>query len=262
MFIIWGTKRSDRKLGRVADFCPFCDDARACRLIEVRMVSHLYYIPLGRGKVVGHLLWCEHCKDRFGTDPQRYTDVSKDRRASVEELTDATHPQLVDTIAQWIDLRERAERGEADEDERRRLIVHPFVSIAASVAQRCTGIHFDEQSVGWLLALVVVPSVILLVCSLWMTDDQVVGLAIASIFIVAILLIVSIARDATRFIRRRYWRYMVEFIAPLNPTAEELSEVVLDLKRNADTAALGKRINPNKLHRDITAYRDDRTLQV
>lgn len=171
MFIIWGTKQTDRKLGRVADYCPICDEARACHLIEMYKVPHLYYIPLGRGKTVGHLAQCEHCRDRFGTDLDRYLSISKNRRMTVEKLTDTTHPLLIERIAEWLDFRDRAEHGEVDEDERIGLIEHPFKKIAHAVGrQRASEIHIDGQTVFWILSLIPVPIMVFLFAQLW---DQV-----------------------------------------------------------------------------------------
>ena len=39
MFIVWGTKRTERKQGLVADFCPICREVRAFQLIRVGLAS-------------------------------------------------------------------------------------------------------------------------------------------------------------------------------------------------------------------------------
>ena len=55
MFIIWGTKIVERKLGYVADFCSICRGARPFTVFKVVQVGHLYYlyIPFIGGKQVG-----------------------------------------------------------------------------------------------------------------------------------------------------------------------------------------------------------------
>ncbi len=266
MFIVWGTKRTERKSGWVADYCPICDDARACRLIEVRMVSHLYYIPLGRGELAAHLKQCKHCKNKFGTNPERYSGISKDKRASVETLTDETHPELIEGMAKLLDLRERAAHGEVNDDDRRGLLYHPFTSIVYPAMQRTEGIHFDGQSWLWLLAMIVMPLLVFFVFDAipagWIDPDVAAGLAAGVMLVAAICLIVSIARDSKRFIRRRFSRFIIDRLVPLNPTIEELQDVIQNLKNDPDTAAIGKVFKPEKLHRQITFARENKAADL
>jgi ABC-type multidrug transport system fused ATPase/permease subunit len=266
MFIVWGTKQTERYLGRVAEYCPICDDACACRLYEVRMVSHLYYIPFGRGQVNGHLLWCEQCNEKFGTDPHRYTETSRDLRASIEDLTDVTHPQLIERMAERLDQRENVALGESDEQQRHAVLCQPFVAILAPVTKRCSETNIDLQSVAWFLAMIIAPLTIFIVSALinsrWMPVELVVGLVLVSILVTGVFMILSIARDGKRFIRKRYWSHLIKFLAPLDPTAEELREVIHDLKNHPPTVVVGKRIDPDELHRDIQAFKDEASIET
>ena len=77
--IIWGTKRVEKKLGRVADLCPICREVRCIALKKISMVSHIYYVGLGRGETVGHFGNCETCGFEMEVDPTRYESLANPR---------------------------------------------------------------------------------------------------------------------------------------------------------------------------------------
>jgi hypothetical protein len=86
MFIVWGSRRTERILGYVADFCPVCREARAFRLVRVGLASHVYYISFGAGRHVGHVIRCEECGSSFDTDATRYATFEKQRPVHLPEL--------------------------------------------------------------------------------------------------------------------------------------------------------------------------------
>lgn len=266
MLIVWGTKRVEKKLGWVSDYCPICDDARACRLIEVRMVSHVYYIPLGRGESAGHIRQCRHCKNKFTTDPTKYTRVTKDKRLSVEALTDATNPTLIEGMAELFDLREKAARGEVDDEDRQGLLYQPFTAIIHPVHQRKSGIHVDGRSGLLLLAMIVLPPLAFFVCDAvsgtGISIDIATGLAIALFVIFGLWLIISLATDVKRYIRKKFGPLIIKRLAPLNLTVEELQEVMQNLKANPDTAVIGKAFKADKLRQQIAIARENNESTV
>ena len=266
MFIVWGTKKVEKKLGWVADYCPICDEPSKFRLFEVRSVSHLYYIPLGRGQSEGHIRLCKSCKNKVGTDASKYQAVSRNKRASIEELTDETHPNLIEGMAEYLDLREQAEQGEANPQDRHNLMIQPFQSIVYPVAQRKANTNVDGKSGLWLLAMVVLPlPVFMLMDALphpFSSDPWIIGAILGLFVILGVGLIISIALDGRRFARRKFGKMIVKRLAPLDPSIEELDEVLTELKADPDTKTIGKAFNAEKLHAKITTARDKATAQV
>ncbi len=261
MFIVWGTKRVEKKLGWVSDYCPVCDDAHVHRLMEVRMVEHIYYIPLGRGKSAGYVKQCMHCNNKFTTAPQQYAHISKKKLASREELTDVTNPSLIERMAKLLDLREQAVHGQVSEDERRDLLFHAFCSIASPVAKRKEQINLDWLSSLCLIAMVMVPIVIYFICTnvsvLWMNDDLAVKISIGIFIILLFAFVMCVFGDTSRFIRSRFKSEVIKRLSPLNPDVEELREVLQRLKADPDTKAIGKAFNADTLHHAIKFYREN-----
>lgn len=68
MLIIWGTKIVRTPVGRVADFCAVCRQPRPFKLVGVRKVDHIYYVPIGKRKLVGHEMACEECTTTVATN--------------------------------------------------------------------------------------------------------------------------------------------------------------------------------------------------
>ena len=66
MFVLfWGRKRREDHLGFVADFCPICREVRPFRLLAIRMVPHLFFIPMGSGRLECHVRVCLECGIRL-----------------------------------------------------------------------------------------------------------------------------------------------------------------------------------------------------
>lgn len=264
MLIIWGTKRVEKTLGWVAEYCPVCDEACACRLVALKMVSHIYYIPLGRGKNAGHVCRCGNCKNVFPVDEMKYADISRKRPASIEELVDQTHPELVEKMAKTLDMRDRVASGEGSEAERQALLFHPFDSIAVPVAKRGEHLNVDTTSALWLIGTIVLPLVALMICdslpASWMHPDTGITVAVSVLVLTAICLGVSIALDTKRYARKQFRRMIVQRLAPLNPSLTELEQTLKTLKQNAGTRIIGKAFKPSKLYEQITRAREDQTV--
>jgi hypothetical protein len=94
MFFIWGSKRTKTILGYVADWCGRCQSATAGALVELRKASHAYFVPLGRGHVLGHEFVCGRCSAPASTLASRYASVAYAPNAPFQELLAYTNPSL------------------------------------------------------------------------------------------------------------------------------------------------------------------------
>ncbi len=265
MFIIWGTKQVERKQGWVAEYCPICDEARVCRLIELKTVSHLYYVPLGRGKPIGHVCQCKTCKNQFGVDESQYVNVSEKRPESLEALVDQTNPELVSTMAKVMDLRDRVAAGDGSEEERQALLYHPFTAIILPVAERGQHINVDGVSALWLLAIFMLPLVAFLIVESLPASmshpDASMYAAFSVLGLLALGFLYSVATDTTRFTRDTFRWKIVKRLAPLNPTLAELEEVLGNLKQDPDYRVIGKAFKAHRLLERITREREEKNLE-
>ncbi len=97
MFIVWGTQSRQERLGMVADVCPYCRQLSAFTIVDHFRVSHLYYVPLGRGRHVQRSRQCGGCRQHFGFDPQRYAQpvsMPLAARMAADEMLYHTNPRL------------------------------------------------------------------------------------------------------------------------------------------------------------------------
>src|SRR6266542_4248609 len=99
MFIVWGTKRVERKQGNIADLCPICREIRSFQLVRVGLASHVYYISFGEGKLAGYIIRCDACGVILDVDPTRYGSTAKDARSDVVALVRDTFPNLREVCA-------------------------------------------------------------------------------------------------------------------------------------------------------------------
>lgn len=229
MWIIWGKRVARKKLGRVADYCIRCQDARAFHLFEHRRYPHIYFIPVGRGETIGYTARCETCRDEVGADRDSYRAVERDAKLALEDLCDRTHPALPEKIAARLDTLDRVTSGVATPEERMVFITEALAVAAAPVQARAAETHIDGWSVLAFLGVFFLPPLLLLVLlpiiplvpRAW-EDTLVVTMVLGAIAVAIALLIYMVATDARRFYRRRYARRLLDVLAPLAPTEEEL----------------------------------------
>lgn len=114
MIIIWGKSVKKRFQGIVADRCFLCQSITTATLESVHHVSHVYYIPLGRGELVQNQNWCHACGGIVVSDPERY-DKLLDKRLgkslSTIEILEQTISRLAEEIKRRGALEHKAENA-------------------------------------------------------------------------------------------------------------------------------------------------------
>jgi hypothetical protein len=113
--IIWGEYDSDKTRGIVADRCPYCDRVTTFRVIQRYRVAHVYYIPLGSGKLIATLLCCNECGEMIVGALENYARVLPKKEAqglSTEEILQQTNPRLLEALAYraWLEEQARTAR--------------------------------------------------------------------------------------------------------------------------------------------------------
>ena len=228
MFIIWGTKRVEKKQGLVADFCPVCRDVRAFYLLRVGMAGHVYYLSFGEGKLAGHIIQCTQCQLRLAVNPMQYASVETHGRSTdIEALVRTTFPKLREVYAKRLALEAQCRRTPTTltPDERASLLIEPFQLLNAGVEARIKNTRLDKQSGLGFLGTLIVPLVLLSIAVSLREPLQEQMLAIAGItFLVGLLYtFVQLGLGPQRFVRNQVVPSLARALDPLEPTPDELT---------------------------------------
>lgn len=263
MFIYAGKRTRHRRLGRVADFCPLCDEIRPCRVTQIESVTHLYFIPLSRGEVKGHTIRCERCRCPITANIGAYLGFVRSRRAGLEELIEQTNPGVEERLIRRLELEERAASADLSPGERFELLHAPFLSIAAAVEQRAAAVHVDRRSAMFLLALLGAGSILLgpVMLRTGPTLSKVIywtGGIFAAVAFVALLW--SLATDSRRFARNRFRHIIVQSLADLDPTRQELDMVFKGLRSKG--MLVGRKLSPEAVLAMLGQFSAESELSV
>lgn len=234
MFIVWGTRITRGRCGRVADFCPFCRGVTPCQLIRIGKVSHIYFISLGSGDELGYECECETCGEAFLTDVVRFHSTSQDRTLDVSALIQTTQPNIAQTYADRFALEQRVRTGQLTAKERGELIREPLLVVTPRLQARASSLHMDRRSGMSLLAMIALIVLGVICIESARTSDFWAGL-IPVFFLLAgvafVGLVISAATDARRFTRRKVISPVARALAPLSPSAAELEAELADLRQ-------------------------------
>jgi hypothetical protein len=111
MLIIWGTKVNQDPRGAVADKCSVCADVQLFDVTDHYEVSHIYFIPLGRGTRVATTRACIRCGTEFHCEPDSYDDYLTPQESddlSIEEIVERTNTALGEARARRQQLEDMA----------------------------------------------------------------------------------------------------------------------------------------------------------
>jgi hypothetical protein len=231
MFFVWGKKYVSRKMGFVADFCPLCRKVRSFQLDRVGLASHVYYVSLGKGKLVGYAKKCMDCTTILTGNPDLYREVSK-KLIEPGELQRSTFPNLQTHYAERLTLEQTITHSPASVpgDTRRALLKEPFILLNPAVEKRFSSTQIDIQTGLTLLAvLVFVPFLSSLGNQFAPAHggEILLGLLLAGVGAVA----VQGFRQTGRYFDTKIFPVLVPALKPLRPTTEEITSVITELKK-------------------------------
>jgi hypothetical protein len=250
MFIIWGTKRVERKQGTVADLCPICREIRSFQLVRVGLASHVYYLSFGEGKLAGHIIRCDACGVILNVEPARYASTAKDSYGGVELLVRDTFPNLREVCAERLQLEEQIRRtpGSFPPAERNRLLMEPFHLLNPLVEQRfANSTQMDRKSGLGCIGTVLVGGGLFFGSLAFQGPTQDKILISAAILFGAgtIYTFVQLHLGPGRFFRARVLAPLVKSQKPLQPTREEMAACIDRCKTLG--LKIGKVAKPNEL---------------
>ena len=261
--IIWGTKRVERKLGRVADHCPMCREVRAFALRKISMVGHIYYVGLGRGETVGHFGVGESSGFEMGIDPTEYDSIAKPRsREGVRELVQQTFPNIQSAYAERFELEKRLEESPAalEPELRQELIREVLQNASPAFEERYAGsTQLDWRAGLSLLIAVFGPMAILILAG----DAEASGAA----FRYAALAVLGgglvsmgyfAATTNRRWLRQHMLPMLTQAYRQLRPSQEELDGLIAKVR--AADLKIGKKLKAKHLCESLERSRPERAL--
>ena len=224
MFIVFGEKKATRRMGFVADRCPSCEGIQQVRILRLGMAPHIFWLPLGRGRLIGYYGVCQTCGSEFDADPTNYASLANKSTDSLAELVQETNPKL-----------DPLNRDAAEAFDRFRRVRDPLLRANQVLIERgAKGTRFDRTSGLALLASVVVPIVLFTVDLTFLSYSlqQLVG--VAAIWIFALGLIgsfVLVAKEPRRYFRRHLEPEIAKQLIMVNPREDELDEYLALVKK-------------------------------
>ena len=231
MLFIWGKKRVERNIGKVADFCPICREVRMFQLIRVGAADHIYYVSFGEGKLVGHIIRCSDCGVDLGVDPTRYTTTEKDSRVSLEALIRDTFPGLREKYAGRLELEARIKRTRSalSGDDFKRFLMEPFALLNPLVETRfAKSTEMDKKSGIGCLGTIVIGAAIFFGSLKFTGPTQDKILLAALIFVVngTIYTFIQMHLGPSRYFRVKILPALVKSLKPREPTRDDIAGCV------------------------------------
>ncbi len=239
MIIPIGRISSDRLLGRVADFCPFCRGVRPFRIFRIESYQHVLYLPAGPRLDVGRSKVCETCRLRSAADPTNYSAVSTDDDANLEQLIAETNPEFRRNWASRLLLEERIKARRLSPGERAGLLREPFLMAAEVLARRNDEARLDQPTKFGCLGTFLLPVACMLGLPLvWnSTRPEREKVAVVAGGACLAFTFLAVVTDARRHARRAVVPRLVESLRPLDPSSEEVELILGSLREDRSPLA-------------------------
>jgi hypothetical protein len=232
MFIFWGTRRTEKKLGFVADFCPLCRSIAPFQLKRVGLASHVYGLSIGPGKLTGHIIECNVCHLRMMADPMRYNSPAGDSSSvgDIGTLISQTFPKLREEKAERLAIEQqlRTDPSGVPADLRGRLLLEPLQLVSPEVEEiyeRDT--RLDKRSGVGCLGTMLITVILLVLCVHVSYNAKLQGLtgeiALFCFVVGTTYTFVQLALGPGRIIRTRIIPRLGRSLGPLRPTRQEVS---------------------------------------
>jgi hypothetical protein len=224
MFLVWGRRQTKRKLGFVAESCPRCKAIRTVRVDRIGMTSHVFFVSIGAGQLLGFRAECRTCSGQFDVCPMDYTGYDKNAKAIPESLIPTTNPKL------------GAGASARAEQARTIAIRDPLLRFDASLRDRyLRGHRIDRITALAFVASIVVPLLIgWLSRSLALSGElkEAVGWLALGVFIVGLVgSFVLLYGEPKRFFERQLRPEIRSALQPLRPEPVELETCVNSLRK-------------------------------
>ncbi len=238
MLIHWGKRIREKKLGYVADFCPFCRRMQPITLINIMLVPHIQGIPLGKGELVRVDACCDNCSGSFITDPGRYINIEQIRDSHVLRLQANTFPNFQEYYSQRLQIEEQLIRDPftLSTETRAELVCEPFYYLVPYAEQIAKGglIVDKETHISFFSSIGVAATIFIIL----MATNQLLETWAPTIFLLVGFIgtgftIYFLLTANKRLIKKKFLRYLTLSLKPLKPSSSEISNALLKYSRFA-----------------------------
>jgi len=247
----WGTKQRQKKLGIVAEFCPFCREIQPFKLFSIDTVNHVYLVSLGPGKVTGFIGVCEECGMERSVDAMIYHKKCNQSPDDLQELIQTSNPKIYETHSKRFELEKRLKNNDPiTREERDQLLFEPFDIVAPMLERRYgESTKFDKKSGRSCLITLLIPLVFSCISVFFINQNIKDILKIISAFFVLVGIIITaiyIFSTHRRYLKQTIYPVLAKAIKPLDPSVEEL-DMILKKYRSLGFQ-VGKRIDAQILY--------------
>jgi len=246
MFLIWGERVTNRKIGHVAEYCQDCDKITRFSLVRKGLASHLFFISVSKGQLIDNCGICQECFNEYQIVPMEYASMKKKRdKMDIEQLILETNPKLA-----------HVNKSSQGEYERESAIRAPFLNCSRAIT------NYNQQggAIDWIgvLALLIFPFVLL--SSLYVVfnhfSDKYIPYGAGFTVIGCIVgLSYILANKSKRYFNRELYPVMLERLKALNPKREELEFCLAGLKKYSYPVA--GVVSSDKILRDVNESSTD-----
>lgn len=149
MFILHGTTTQTAELGRVGEYCPLCEQPCQFIVSEIRTVSHVYFLPVGKGTAGPAMKKCTRCSSVSFCDPLAYPLLLPERVARTStpgELLEQTNPDLAAAVERRARLRRDLQHSGPDGDAAQLLAMCELRDLRT---QSRRAIELQDRLLGW-----------------------------------------------------------------------------------------------------------------
>jgi hypothetical protein len=128
LFVKWGKRTWERRLGYVADYCLICRKVTPHAVDEQMKSSQVLFIVLEPEELAGHTQICQGCRTVVPCQPRRYAGFQPTAEGPMDALIAATFPNLREVYGERLAMDEKIASGheEVDAATRGRLIMEVF----------------------------------------------------------------------------------------------------------------------------------------
>ncbi|MBE7463927.1 MAG: hypothetical protein HS116_10640 [Planctomycetes bacterium] len=252
MLIIWGSENKETERGWVADYCLNCNEVCPHRVIEMRCVSHIYFISIGKGSLIGFFRICRKCKMTLPTSVEHYSTLLRRPSKELGELISRTHPGLPLQMVLREQAREHLAGGLDNPDERLVTLTDLLIENSLDLETRCASTHIDLYSAMWMLATLGLPIAAFMLCREFAVPGALWPLwgALFTAFACVVMVIVALKGDPSRFARGTVIPTLAPLMKPIRPTQEDIERALKDLKDQR--LAVGKKVKAQDLYEAYT----------
>ncbi|MDQ7826875.1 MAG: hypothetical protein RDV48_29015 [Candidatus Eremiobacteraeota bacterium] len=216
------TAEEQRRLGYVADFCPYCRGLRCFSFVEINLVTRFMLIPT-RKEFVREEIKCSACKIRLLSEKKRYTAIEKKPLPPVK-LMEKTLPGFNNEFAHRLALEEtlELEPHSLPCETRQFFIREIFNVLSPDLDFRCSTCCIDLPVAIALTGIFALPFLTYLKLADLVSSEVLDGATAISALACLGALVIVIRGEPRRYLRRVLLPKLVKGLRVIEPLREEL----------------------------------------